>query len=53
MINYRAVVSLYHGLSIRERVLVVITLLAATWGIWISSFGGILTDRVQLLLRLP
>ncbi len=35
----------YAGLSLRERILVFITLLALVWGVWISSFGGRLGDE--------
>ena len=44
--NYQALLNLYRGLSTRERVLVAATLLALTWGIWLSTFGGSLMDRV-------
>ena len=37
----------YRGLSLRERVLVSVTILAFTWGAWISSFGGMYIDDLE------
>ena len=37
--------ALYEMRSLRERVIIVVTLLTLTWGIWISSLGGYVIDQ--------
>ena len=44
--NYQMLLDMYRKLTLRERGLVVATLLTITWGIWISTFGGGLIDEV-------
>ena len=45
MIDLQQVQSVYKNLSLRERGLVFATILAATWGLWIVTFGGALIDE--------
>ncbi|MEM7096766.1 MAG: hypothetical protein AAF541_00795 [Pseudomonadota bacterium] len=45
--NYQLLRDLYRKLSLRERGLVVATLAAFTWGLWISTFGGVLIDEAS------
>ena len=45
LIDFAALLSKYKALSFRERALVLMTLFAFTWGVWISTFGGMLIDE--------
>ena len=45
MIDVRQIQTVYKRLSLRERGLVFATILAATWGLWIATFGGSLIDE--------
>lgn len=46
-IDLKSLVAAYLSRNIRERVLILVTLLALFWGVWISTFGGRLAAAQQ------